>query len=112
MDGSKRFLLRGGLGIFSLNLLPKGKKFEVTDFGGLVGIQAQCGCDRLDERLGDGFVAGFAFPIIQDFNQPTNDGGVGIAVAVLKAEEFAQFFEGRFHESILPHKKEIQHEGH
>jgi hypothetical protein len=100
-DGRGGFLLGDGLGIFGLDLFPKGKQFEVADFGGLVGIGAQGGSDRLDERLGDGFVAGFAFPVVEDFGKPTNDGGVGVAVAVLEAEEFAQFFEGGLHYVIL-----------
>ena len=104
-DGLDGFLLGSGLGIFGLDLFPKGEQFETADFGGLVGIEAQGRFDRLDERLGDGFVAGLALPVIENIGQTANDGGVGVAVAMLEAEEFAQFFEGGLHESILPQKK-------
>ena len=101
--GRGGFLLWSGLGIFRLDLFPKGEQFETADFGGLVGIEVQGGFNRLDKRFGDGFVAGFAIPIVENIGQPANDGGVGVAVAVLEAEEFTQFFEGGLHESILPH---------
>jgi len=73
----------------------------VTNFRGLVGVGAQGGFDGLDEILGDGFVAGFAFPIIQYVGEAADDGGVGVAVAVLEAEEFTKFFEGGLHDVIL-----------
>ena len=101
--GRGGFLLWSGLGIFGLDLFPKGEQFETADFGGLVGVEAQGRFDRLDERLGDGFVAGFAIPVIENIGQATDDGGVGVAVSMLQTEEFAQFFEGGLHESILPH---------
>ena len=97
------FLLGDGFGIFGLNLFPEGEQFEAADFGGLVGVATQGGRDGLDDGFGDGFVAGFAFPVIKYVGKPTDDGGVGVAVAVLEAEEFTQFFEGGLHESILPH---------
>ena len=84
----------------------------MTHFGGLVGVAVQGGCNGLDDGLGDGFIAGFAFPIPEDIGEPADDGGVGVAIAMLEAEKFSQFFEGRMHESILPHKEEIKHEGH
>ena len=92
--GGGGFLLGGGFGIFGLDLFPKGEQFEAADFGGLVGVEAQGGFDGLDERLGDGFVAGFAFPVVEDIGQAADDGGVSVAVAVLEAEEFTKFFEG------------------
>jgi hypothetical protein len=86
--------LGSGLGIFILDLFPKGEQFKAADFGGLVSVTTQGGLDGLDERLGDGFIAGFAFPVIQNIGKPAYDGGVGVAVAMLEAEEFTQFFEG------------------
>jgi hypothetical protein len=100
-DGGGGFLLGGGLGIFGLDLFPEGEQFEVADFGGLVGIATQGGLDGLDDGLGDGFVAGLAFPVVENVGEPTDDGGVGVAIAMLEAEEFTQFFEGGMHKVIL-----------
>jgi hypothetical protein len=78
----------------------------MADFWGLVSVATQSGFDGLDKRLGDGFVAGFAFPVVEDISQPADDGCVGVAVTVLKTEEFTQFFEGGLHGGILPQKEE------
>jgi hypothetical protein len=86
--------LWSGLGIFILDLFPKGEQFKAANFRGLVSVTTQGGLDGLDERLWDGFIAGFAFPVIQNIGQPANDCGIGVAIAMLETEEFTQFFEG------------------
>ena len=78
----------------------------MADFGGLVSVATQSGFDGLDERLGDGFIAGFAFPVVENIGQTADNGGVGVAVAVLETEEFTQFFKGGLHGGILPQKEE------
>jgi hypothetical protein len=43
----------------------------------------------LDDLFLDPVRAGFAFPIIEHFGEPANDGGIFVSVPVFETEEFA-----------------------
>ena len=55
----------------------------------------------LDDGLFDALGAGFTFPKVEDLDQSADDGGVVISVLVFETEEFAEFFEGGEHGTIL-----------
>ena len=90
-----------GFGIGFAEAFPQ----SLERVGATLGSQRFVAFESLGHGLDDGLVhafgAGFTFPKVEDLDHSADDGGVVVSVPVFETEEFAEFFEGGEHETIL-----------